>query len=101
MDNKQQTGWTEGQQQKTEQPPVKQQRGQHELSPAGSGDARTPDKRIGQVVYADHPAAEQELERGESRQSSGASKRDQKSALEGPAAYAPHDEGEKLAKKKS
>jgi hypothetical protein len=42
-------------------------------SKQNTGDARTPDKRIGEVKYADNKLA-------------------QKSELEGPAAYAPHNE---------
>lgn len=45
----------------------------HANSKQNTGDARTPDKRIGEVKYADKKLA-------------------QKSDLEGPAAYAPHDE---------
>ena len=49
-------------------------------SPAG--DDRTPDRRIGQVAYADNTDKKSETP---------ASKGQQKSNLEGPAAYAPHE----------
>jgi hypothetical protein len=46
-----------------------------------AGDARTPDRRIGEVAYADNTG----------KKSAKPDKAAQKSALEGPAAYAPHE----------
>jgi hypothetical protein len=92
MDKQNQSGWTEGKQQSAEQGAVKQQGSQHERSRAGSGDARAPDRRIGEVAYADNTAAA-------GKQPKPAGKAAQKSQPEGPAAYAPHDAGEKIGKK--
>lgn len=55
---------------------------QKQVSPANSGDARTPDKRIGQVAYADTSKDTKKPP----------SKAAEKSSLEGPAAYAPHED---------
>jgi hypothetical protein len=49
-----------------------------------AGDARTPDKRIGEVAYADNS----------DKKPAKPNKADQKSAIEGPAAYAPHQNEE-------
>ena len=59
-----------------------------ELSPAAAGDARTPDKKIGQIKYADG----QGDPRGQDQ--SADKKRAQQSQKEGPAAYAPQPEEE-------
>lgn len=92
MDKQQQSGWTEGnKQQRAEQGAAKQQGSEHEVSPAGSGDERTPDRRIGEVAYADNTGTA-------GKQPKPAGKAAQKSELEGPAAYAPHDASEKIAK---
>lgn len=95
MDKQNRSGWTEGKQQSAEQPPLKQQGSQHELSRAGSGDARTPDRRIGEVAYADNTGGKQQP----AGQQKPASKAALKSEIEGPAAYAPHDASEKIGKK--
>jgi hypothetical protein len=55
-----------------------------QASAGNSGDARTPDKRIGQVAYAD---TSKDTKKPPNKAAI-------KSNLEGPAAYAPHeDEG--------
>jgi hypothetical protein len=57
---------------------------QRQGSPENNGDARTPDKRIGEVAYADNSKDTKKPP----------SKAAVESSLEGPAAYAPHeDEG--------
>jgi hypothetical protein len=70
---------------------------QREVSPAGSGDERTPDKRIGEVAYADKSVkTDGNPKTAPDTASKPAAKAAQKSSLEGPAAYAPHDDGEKI-----
>lgn len=57
------------------------------------GDARTPDKTIGVIKYAEEESqGVTRDERGQEQPKD--KKRAQQSAKEGPAAYAPHDEGE-------
>jgi hypothetical protein len=67
-----------------------QQQSKKEISPASPGDNRTPDRRIGEVAYADNAAK---------KQPKPPSKAAQKSELEGPSAYAPHGGGEKPGKR--
>ena len=55
---------------------------QKQQSAANNGDARTPDKRIGEVAYADTSKDTKKPP----------TKAAVKSSLEGPAAYAPHEE---------
>ena len=59
------------------------------------GDNRTPDKKIGQVKYADDEGGGAQEDRHVSaRTTTLADHRARKSQLEGPAAYAPHREDE-------
>jgi hypothetical protein len=55
---------------------------QKQASSSSNGDARTPDKRIGEVAYADT---------SKDAKIKPPSKEAQKSSLEGPAAYAPRE----------
>lgn len=55
---------------------------QKQQSKTNNGDARTPDKRIGEVAYAD---ASKDTKKSPSKAAV-------KSSLEGPAAYAPHED---------
>jgi len=67
-----------------------QERSKKEVSSARPGDERTPDRRIGEVAYADNLGKKTPKEPSEAAR---------QSELEGPAAYAPHDEGEKIGKR--
>ena len=61
------------------------------MSHQKQGDARTPDKTIGQIKYAETKS--QGVTRDERGQDQPADKkRAQQSAQEGPAAYAPHED---------
>ena len=80
---------------------------------ANQGDNRTPDKPIGQVKYADNEAGEQnKSETPKTKATDNVGLQDdhdpsdigqkgvnnakaEKSQMEGPAAYAPHEEGER------
>jgi hypothetical protein len=64
---------------------IMDKRKDNELSREGGGDARTPDKTIGEVKYAEHQGVTQD-ERGQDQPKD--KTRAQKSAMEGPAAYA-------------
>jgi hypothetical protein len=55
------------------------------------GDNRTSDKTIGQVEYADNEGGEEQKQKGGSTPTSTESLQAQKSQIEGPAAYAPHE----------
>jgi hypothetical protein len=78
------------------------------LSSGNDGEVRTPDKTIGEVKFArgrdDNPKDSAAKNSG-SQDSGGPSRRTaakidaRKSQNEGPAAYAPHDEGEKKGSK--
>jgi hypothetical protein len=69
-----------------------------ELSAAAAGDARTPDKKIGQIKYADgqgDPRGQDHRGQDHRGQDQSADKkRAQQSQKEGPAAYAPQPEEE-------
>lgn len=69
-------------------------------STGGQGDNRTPDKTIGQVKYAgDEAGGEQKTKgdsaRGSTRTTTADDDRARKSQQAGPAAYAPHEDGER------
>jgi hypothetical protein len=71
-----------------------------ELSGAAPGDQRTPAKTIGEVKYAASDRQQPRAKQGGAGASK-ANKDAQQSALEGPAAYAPHDPEEaKLSDRK-
>jgi hypothetical protein len=57
-----------------------------------TGDARTPDKPIGEVAYAERDGKQQETSKQPPKDA-------ERSSLEGPAAYAPHDPDEKIKKR--
>jgi hypothetical protein len=78
-----------------------QRRGRaRELSGAAPGDERTPSKPIGEVRYADRQRTDTKRRDDVATETNKAARR---SALEGPAAYAPHDpdETKRLNRKKS
>jgi hypothetical protein len=82
-------------QQRAEAPQTKQQGGQHVDENQQQGDQRTPDKTIGQIKYAGGQDSITKGKGGVGSANQKAGVRSEKSQMEGPAAYAPHDEGEK------
>ena len=82
-------------QQRAEAPQTKQQGGQHVDENQQQGDQRTPDKTIGEIKYARGQDNITQAKAGAGSANQKTVVKPEKSQMEGPAAYAPHDEGEK------